>query len=568
MDKTLRANHMKLLTRPWILATAALAIGAAALLLRSSPAQPKPTPSAVAPGDHEIVWLANTTTASAWERFVAAVQRAARRIPGLKAEITDAAFPPQTTAVPEVALDLPDGGGRLVFRWYKVTTDWKTSDWIEALLKRRPPPLAVIGGSSSDAALELARQLRRQTARTPKKDRPLLLLTTATADRVTDPDAPAGSEAVELTRLYPNRTFRFCFTNRQMASALMSFLRSREEFQLDLNSVHMVQWDDDSYSHDLIDGFEEVLHQPGLRGSDDDFSDKPLAPILTNQMRVQSSVGSFLTPNRYEAEVVGQVVQDLEAAQGERPLEAGPRNAEEMLRELEGKRPRPRRPLLVVTGQSAPSRRFLGELARTAPAMARRLVVATGDSIGLNTVYRDRRVAWPIQDLPFEFVFFCHYDPIQNDAADPDLAFLPEGQTPPEGEEEFNLSSTGTEDVLLNGAVVESLVQAFDRDGRPAADADELNARLGEIRRGPGGYGYDPLGAPLFGPDGDRRGGADENLVYLQPHFEGDRVLPEATMQVWVSRESAPEGVRSWNLRGRSLTVSYSPPVVEERSGP
>ena len=82
------------------------------------------------------------------------------------------------------------------------------------------------------------------------------------------------------------------------------------------------------------------------------------------------------------------------------------------------------RPLLVVTGQSTPSRRFLAELVRTSPAQARRLVVATGDAVSFNTIYRDRRVTWPIQDLPFPFVFFCHYDPID---AGRRLSVPPEG---------------------------------------------------------------------------------------------------------------------------------------------
>ncbi len=221
-----------------------------------------------------------------------------------------------------------------------------------------------------------------------------------------------------------------------------------------------------------------------------------------------------------------------------------------------------------MTGQSAPSRRFLRELACTAPAQARRLVVAGGDALSFNTVYRDRRVAWPIQDLPFAFVFFCHFDPIYNNKDDPDLAFLPEGKPPPDGEKDFNLSSTGTEDVLLNGAIIESLAQAFDRDGKPAADASELSRRLAEISHRSGRFGYDPEGTPLFGPDGNRRGGAGENIVYLRPHFEGDRVLPEATIEVWVSRESVPRAVRPWLLHGEPLMVSYGPSVAEGGEGP
>ena len=250
----------------------------------------------------------------------------------------------------------------------------------------------------------------------------------------------------------------------------MSFLRTQDDLRPDAGPVHMVQWDDDSYSRDLTDGFEEVLR-----------AETPAPALLTNPERIASSVGSFLAPNRFEAEVAGQVVQDLEHSPGAEPLTADRRGLDEALRDVEGAGDRPRRPLLVVTGQSAPSRRFLRELARTAPAQARRLVVATGDAVAFNTVYRDRRVAWPIQDLPFALVFFCHFDPIHNNPDDPDLAFLPEGRPPPDGEKDFNLSATGTEDVLLNGAIIESLAQAFDRDDKPAADAGELSRRLAEI---------------------------------------------------------------------------------------
>jgi hypothetical protein len=520
---------MKWLTRSstMALASALLVVGAAVLILRSAPAQPRPIAAAVGAGDREIVWLFTTTNATSWERFVAAVRRAAPRLhdqqPGLQLQISDAAFPKQTTAIPEVALTWPDQHRRLVFRWYKLTSDWKTRDWVEALLKRQPPPLAIIGGSSSDAARELAWQLQQQSAEMPPSQRPLLLLTTATADRVAIPEAPQENRVVDLTRVYPDRTFRYCFTNKQMADAVMGFLWNQDAVRPDVNPVHMVQWDDDSYSHDLTDGFRESL--PPLAG-------------LPNPKRIASSVGSFLSPNRFEADAVGQVLQDLES-----------------------KQPPQTRPLLVVTGQSAPSRRFLRELARTAPAQARRLVVATGDAVSFNTVYRDRRVLWPIQDLPFPFIFFCHFNPI-----DAEAGFRAEG----EGEGDRDSSATGTEDILLNSAIVETLVQALERDGRPAADAAELASRLGEVRHKHGLFGYDPEGVLLFGQDGNRRGGAGENIVYLRPTYEGNRVLPKATIEVWYSRESI-EAEHPWKRRNEDkppLTASYEPPVVEERTAP
>ena len=308
-----------------------------------------------------------------------------------------------------------------------------------------------------------------------------------------------------------------------MAEAIMGFLMNHDAVRPNLNPVHMVQWDDDSYSRDLTDGFRESL---------------PPQAGLPNPMRVASSVGSFLAPNRFEADVVGQVLQDLES-----------------------RRPPQTRPLLVVTGQSAPSRRFLQELAHTAPAQARRLVVATGDAVSFNTVYRDRHVMWPIQSLPFPFIFFCHFNPI-----DADAGFRAES----EGEGHRDSSATGTEDVLLNSAIVETVVQALQRDGRPAADAAELSARLAKIRHKHGLFGYDPEGTELFGSDGNRRGGAGENIVYLRPHIDGDLVLAEATIEVWFSRESI-EADRPWRRRNENqppITFSYEPPVMEERPAP
>src|SRR5262249_61875524 len=106
-------------------------------------------------------------------------------------------------------------------------------------------------------------------------------LTTATADRVPlrntassepatadhvpgDDQGPAepgepGEAGVGLNRLYPGRTFRFCFTNRQMAAAVTSFLWDRDDLRPDADPVHMVRWADDTYSGDLLEGFWQAL---------------------------------------------------------------------------------------------------------------------------------------------------------------------------------------------------------------------------------------------------------------------------------------------------------------------
>src|SRR6516162_2849536 len=115
---------------------------------------------------------------------------------------------------------------------------------------------------------------------------------------------------------------------------------------------------------------------------------------------IDSSVGTFLTPNRFEAQAA-QNLLDLALATPQR------------------------RPLLVVTGQAVPTRRFLRALVRLAPDYMRRFVVATGGALSFNTVYRDRQVAWPVQDLPFRLVFFCHNDPVS-----PEAGFRLSGEAP------------------------------------------------------------------------------------------------------------------------------------------
>src|SRR5262249_20721170 len=150
------------------------------------------------------------TSSLAWDRFVTAVRRlqADGTCPGVLLAASSP-YPEQSTAVPELALSLASGR-RLIFRWYKLTGEVGSRDWIEALGNRSRPPLAVSGGSSSDRARELAQALPEQKARISSP--PLFLITTATADR------SAFNEP--LMDIYQGRTWRYCFTNRQMAEAV------------------------------------------------------------------------------------------------------------------------------------------------------------------------------------------------------------------------------------------------------------------------------------------------------------------------------------------------------------
>jgi len=552
--------------------------------------EPPPQPLAVSSGDQEIVWLMPATSGPNWERFVTAVGRAAVRLKPTWPDAlvdTDRAYPPSSTDVPEVSLSWGKSGQRLCFRWYKLTSRWKTDPWVAALLRERQPPLAFIGGSSSEAATSLAQALEKQTRALPELLRPLLLLTSATADRVSlqesfgMPQPP--EEQIDLMGIYPGRTFRFCFTNNQMADAISRFVCSHPDLRpqtvasaQDGEPVYLVRWNDDSYSYDLSNSFLRALSALAVEGSLADWAwvtgcigqgglpglhggvlpwERYPRSFFPRQWEVLTSVGSFYTANRDETAVAGQVSRALTRGgiSGGEPTQTHPGE--------------PGRSLLLVTGQVQPMRRFLRALERLDPDRARRLVVATGDAISFNTVYRDRRSCWSIQDLPMTLVFFCHYNPVERRAG---FRPTPEGGVPlfGPGEEpaepvsgtpgEEPSSSTGTEDVLLNADIVRSLARAYWHDDEPSRNAAELADRLRQVK-------LDPQGQSLFASNGNRRSGTGEHIVYLRPMIQNGRVLPRAKLEVWSwrpSRSAANPGP-TWELRDAPLLLNYDPPTVE-----
>src|SRR5258708_4047692 len=216
----------------------------------------KPVPLAVGDDECEIVWLYAATSATPWERFVTAARQAVKRLnedSGMpNVDFDDAsAFPRETATTSQFTIRL-NGGKRLVFRWYKLTSNSPTSQWVEALMQRRPAPLAIIGGSSSDLAIDLAKSLHEQTDKHPDISPPIMLLTAATAERTLSSNA---METQTINDIHAGRTFRFCFTNRQMAEAVTDFIWGRPELRPDPGPVYVTMWRDDAYSLDLTDRF-------------------------------------------------------------------------------------------------------------------------------------------------------------------------------------------------------------------------------------------------------------------------------------------------------------------------
>lgn len=569
---------MKRLFRPTLLLWLAglLTILGVILLWRFSAGNRLPQPIDLQPGEQEIAWLAPATGVLDWERFVAGVRQTGQKLqqemPELEVDLQHA-YPQRSIDIPEASLVWKTPPHRLTFRWYKVTSGSRASDWITALLKRDRPPLAVLGGSNSESALSLARQLQETAARLSESRRPLLLLTTATAESVEPINIPGNDSSQRerdvLLDIYPGRTFRFCFNNTQMARAVIRLIWNKPDLQPEGDPVYFVQWMDDTYSLDLTNRFTEAIRYRGtqrvasmwawtsgcaLAGATPSFLAGGLFPVchvlgdLPQWLEIPSSVGSPWHPNRHEFEVASQLDQKL------------------------SEQSYSQRSLLCVTGQSIPSRRFLRALVQFHPERSKKLIIAMGDVLSLDNIYRDRRIFWPIQDLPMALIFFMHANPIDATAGfhpPADRVLEPTGDTgdqlnprPPFTQSDRISSRAGTEDVLFNVTIVEALARVFGHGDSLCTSPQELAERLKMIH-----VGKDRLtmgsneGRPFFGPTGDRRTGTGEHVVCLRPLFEGNRILPSARLEVW--RFQPMDDGKPWKLVGVLPEISYAPPAVE-----
>jgi hypothetical protein len=367
--------------------------------------------------------------------------------------------------------------------------------------------------------------------------KPLLFFTQATADDVYSGEDSNGGPS--LVGIY-DRSFRFCFTNKQMAEAVTDFVLSEPSLRpgpIVPPELHVlassaagpwsglvglaaeiaasaqpipafaIEWKDDPYSTDLSDKFHSVLRRGhSLAG---------LAPLNVSRSQIPFSVGRLNRPNRAEAEAAEYILANLP--------------------------PRGIRTVLVVPTVSAPARRTLRTLIQGNQSVGRQLVAITGDGIGVNTFFRDREFAWPVRSLPIPVVLFTHGDPFAWDVPG-------KGPTAPMGyelpEPRPGAVRSTIEDIQLFSRIAQIIaVSAFPNGSKSiVASSDALAENLRNLT------------PQFFDSAGNRLSGNGEHVVVLRPLLPGDlqtgRSHVDAVLEVYVRK---PEG-RIWNrIRVRPL---------------
>lgn len=445
----------------------------------------------VPPGCREIAWLAPPTSSLGWQRLVAAAQLSISRgaMPECSLDISSA-FPADQSRIPEFRINWISRC--LIWRWYRVDEEHLVT---EKLLHRNPPPFALIGGTSTDSARHLSERLAK-TEMTHPREKPILMLTTATADFLDYPNA-MPPERRKLMSLHEGLTFRAGFSNKHMAGMMIDFLRSQSIWAGPLPAPWVMKWEDDPYATDLM----EALQDYWKKLPSHDRASEELPPAIS----IKSSVGGLARPN---ADETSAALLFIDRASKFTNLESN---------------------WLVLCGQLLPSRRLLRVMSRETDSRLRGLTVAAGDTLGFNTVYRDWQELWPSIDLPYRLVFFCHQNPVDESAGfvrDPSAA--------------NRHLATGTEDLLLDRDVIQSLVEGW----KSLADSDgpaELASSLRELKyhsTGPKRPQENDNLPWLFDFEGNRKPGTGEHLVTLSPPSTSK--LPTSGSQIEVWSVSAP----------------------------
>ncbi len=411
------------------------------------------------------------------------------------------AFLDQTNRVPEVVLSIDGAPPHLRIRWYKLTSEAGPTHWVRRLAERGPPR------SRSSAA---GRATARSTSPGPWPGRrtwagapPLLLITTATANTVVlDPDAGATPDAggpKPLMSVYPGRSFRFCFTNRQMASAVVRVrlvaAGPRAAGAPGVGGRRRPDGGTRSLAGAALLAAHATACPPTAAALE--WDDDPYSVDLSNSSRTPPPSAARERPGPADVE---HPVQRRRVLSGER---LGIRRGEPPYRLGQAVPPRAAvaRPAGGTGGGAACPPVAHGRV----PLAGRHLVAVCGDSMNINTVYRDADIAWDIRAMPVPIV------------SSPTRTRSPGTRATPrrgagrrcDGRAVPLLPPNGTDDVLLHADLVQRLgPRCSARRGRPNAG--------GRHRRGLPGGATPRRGPRVLWTPRDRRGGRGEFVLLLR----------------------------------------------------
>ncbi len=162
-----------------------------------------------------------------------------------------------------VVVATPRHGRRVRFGWRGVRGVGETGDEVARSLATRPPPVAVVGSSTSVLTVALA-----EATREAGPSGPVLLIPWATALMAA---LPGQDRPVALLEIDPGRTFRFCPDNRRLAESVVNCLIDQGGGKSPRRAYVVVD-PHDPYSIDLAGCFRAAIR---ARGSGVEVIDRP-----------------------------------------------------------------------------------------------------------------------------------------------------------------------------------------------------------------------------------------------------------------------------------------------------
>jgi hypothetical protein len=497
--------------------------------------------------DQEVALIEPATNVDDWGRLVTALKLLESDWPKINPQLPILhvnlirAFPTLSVEVPEIVLSMSAAPAqRLRLRWYKISGEHDAGSWVQKLNARDRPPLAIIGGATSDRAVHLANALHT-TYPNSDKPAPVLLITTATAEK--------AAENELLIDVYKQRSFRYSFTNKRMVDSLLKFVKqtpdvwvhkTADAHALELGVASMIganaDWREVAtlYNHPALQPPQYSITR--VVWEDERYS-QDLAELFGSEFKV-----IFPGGKNYDAGSIRYAIGDF--------FQTAPLEQATVQTFITDRSPVAPHSLLVLPTQTIRMRRFLINLRERSPSDARNLVILNGDAISFNSVYRDRDEVWNILNLPYSVVFFSHRNPIDRAAG-----FTPKADHEEPVKADPQPTTTGTHDILLFRDVFESLLYAaYDQDQllgdslvlrerlratawhHPQGDrAKASNARICNTMV----HAFEPEPRRFFSRLGNRRDNTGEHIVWIKPNFADDVVLLTSTISVWSARPEA-----------------------------